>query len=60
CFKGVGEINSQQVKCISAEQLVKFISPWLYKGRDKDFKSVSALCEKFGIELPQEYKKYVP
>ena len=58
CFKGRGKINGESVKCISAEQLVKFISPWLYKGRDKDFKAVAALCEKFGIELPKEYTDY--
>lgn len=60
CLKGVGKINGQEVKCITAEQLVKFISPWLYKRREKDLKDVAALCEKFGIDLPQEYQKYVP
>ncbi len=59
-LKGTGNVDGQQVKCISAEQLVKFISPWLYKRRDKNLKDVAALCEKFGIDLPEEYKKYVP
>lgn len=55
---GKGRVNGVAVKCISAEQLVKFISPWLYKRRDKDFKAVSDLCEQFKIELPKEYRKY--
>lgn len=52
---GIGNVNGHTVKCISAEYLVKFISPWLYKLRDKDFKAVSALCERFGIDYPKEY-----
>lgn len=54
---GKGEIDGHLVKCISAEYMVKFISPWLYKLRDKDFKDVAALCEKFGIKLPKEYQE---
>ena len=54
---GNGEVNGLAVKCISAEYMVKFISPWLYKRRDKDIKAVTALCDKFGIELPGEYLK---
>lgn len=53
---GKGKVNGHAVKCISAEYMVKFISPWLYKLRDKDFKAVSALCERFGIDYPKEYK----
>jgi hypothetical protein len=36
--------------------MVKFHSG--YELKDKDFKDVSALCQKFGIELPQEYTKF--
>ncbi|OGD97372.1 hypothetical protein A3A49_00975 [Candidatus Curtissbacteria bacterium RIFCSPLOWO2_01_FULL_38_11b] len=54
---GKGEVNGLAVKCISAEYMVKFISLWLFKLRDKDFKDVSALCDKFGIEYPEEYLK---
>ena len=57
---GEGAIDGQRVKCISAKDMVKFISPWLHKRRAYDFKSVSALCEKFGIPFPAEYDQYKP
>lgn len=53
-LKGRGTINGQPVKCITAEQIVKFHTG--YKPDEKDIKDVTALCEKFGIELPGEYK----
>lgn len=52
---GKGTINGVAVKCISAEYMVQFISPWLYKLHDKDFNDVAALCKRFKIELPKEY-----
>jgi lincosamide nucleotidyltransferase A/C/D/E len=52
---GSGTINGQRVKCISPEWTIKFHSG--YELKEKDYKDVSALCEKFGIELPAEYKK---
>lgn len=55
---GTGIIDGYRVRCISAEHMVKFISPWLHKLRDKDFKDVSALCEKFSIGLPKEYTRF--
>ncbi len=54
-LSGTGTINGHTVRCISPEYMVKFISPWLYKLREKDFKDVSALCERFGIDYPEEY-----
>jgi lincosamide nucleotidyltransferase A/C/D/E len=51
-----GTINGQWVKCISPEWAIKFHSG--YELKDKDFKDVSALCEKFGIELPAEYERF--
>ena len=50
---GNGKINRHSVKCISPEQMIRFHTG--YKLRDTDFKDISALCEKFGIDLPQEY-----
>jgi lincosamide nucleotidyltransferase A/C/D/E len=47
-LSGEGIINGQAVKCISAEYMVSFISPWLYKLRDKDFQDVAALCNRLG------------
>jgi lincosamide nucleotidyltransferase A/C/D/E len=53
---GSGTINSQRVRCISPEWAVKFHSG--YELKEKDFKDVLALCEKFGIELPEEYQRF--
>jgi lincosamide nucleotidyltransferase A/C/D/E len=50
---GTGEIGGIAVKCISAEYQVKFHTG--YKLRPNDFKDVSALCQRFGIEYPPEY-----
>jgi hypothetical protein len=36
--------------------MVKFHSG--YELKEKDFTDVSALCEKFGLELPQEYVSF--
>ncbi len=54
---GTGKVNGRAVKCISAEYMVKFISLWLYKHRDKDFNDVFALCDKFHLEYPEELLK---
>jgi len=50
---GIGTIDGCLVRCISPEWAVKFHSG--YELKEKDFRDVSALCEKFGIELPQQY-----
>lgn len=50
---GTGIIDGYPVKCISPEHLVKFHTG--YKLRESDFKDVSALCEKLGIDYPKEY-----
>ena len=51
---GRGIINGRQVQCISPEWTIKFHSG--YELKEKDFKDVSALCEKFGMALPEEYR----
>ncbi len=53
---GTGLIAGKVVRCISPEWMVKFHSG--YKLQEKDFRDVSALCEKFGIRLPEEYLKF--
>jgi lincosamide nucleotidyltransferase A/C/D/E len=58
-LSGQGVIGGHPVQCISAEHMVQFISPWLYKLRDKDFHDVAALCETFGIEHPEEYMRFM-
>ncbi len=53
---GSGIIEGQRVHCISPEYLVKFHSG--YPLTDKDYADVSALCTKFGIDLPEELKNF--
>ena len=53
---GTGLIEGRMVRCISPEWAVKFHSG--YKPKDKDLQDVSALCRKFGIDLPSEYKNF--
>lgn len=56
-LKGKGKINGYTVKCITPEHLVEFHTG--YTTRDVDFMDVSALCEKFGLDLPEEFRKDV-
>lgn len=53
---GEGLVNNVKVRCITAEWMVKFHSG--YELKEKDFRDVTLLCEKFGIALPEEYKKF--
>ena len=53
---GTGTIDGNTVRCIAPQWLVKFHSGYALK--EKDFKDVSAICEKFGIELPEEYAHF--
>lgn len=50
---GTGSILGRAVRCISAEWAVKFHSG--YPLKEKDFRDVSALCQKFGIQLPEAF-----
>jgi lincosamide nucleotidyltransferase A/C/D/E len=54
---GGGVIQGHTVKCISAEWAVRFHSG--YELKEKDFVDVSALCRKFGLGLPEEYRQFV-
>jgi lincosamide nucleotidyltransferase A/C/D/E len=53
---GTGAIEGRTVRCISPEWMVKFHSG--YPLKEKDFRDVSALCKKFGIDLPAEYEQF--
>jgi lincosamide nucleotidyltransferase A/C/D/E len=55
---GRGMIAGQTVRCISAEWTIKFHSG--YELKETDYRDVSALCEKFGIQLPAEYESFRP
>lgn len=52
---GNGGINGHSVRCTSPEYLVQFHTG--YKLQEKDFRDVSALCQKFGIDYPEEYTR---
>jgi lincosamide nucleotidyltransferase A/C/D/E len=54
-FKGEGSINGQPVRCVSPQYAVQFRTG--YELRDIDRQDVMALCDKFGLELPEEYKE---
>jgi lincosamide nucleotidyltransferase A/C/D/E len=53
---GTGSISGRIVRCISPEWMVKFHSG--YKLKEKDFRDVSALCKKFGMELPESFAQF--
>ncbi len=54
---GLGSINGYPVRCISPEWLVKFHTG--YELDENDYHDVRLLCERFGIELPDEYRKFI-
>jgi lincosamide nucleotidyltransferase A/C/D/E len=56
-FTGKGIINNYPVKCIAPEWMVKFHTG--YELDQNDFLDTLALCRKFNIPLPDEYKKFV-
>jgi lincosamide nucleotidyltransferase A/C/D/E len=53
---GRGVIGGYAVRCISPEWLVKFHTG--YELDDKDWHDVRLLCERFQIEVPDEYLKF--
>lgn len=54
---GQGSIDTTSVNTIAPEYIVLFHGG--YELQQKDFDDVSALCEKFVIPLPEEYKHFV-
>jgi lincosamide nucleotidyltransferase A/C/D/E len=56
-LKGTGRINGHRVRCITAEWMVKFHTQ--YEPDADDFRDVLALCTRFGIPLPDTYRKFV-
>jgi lincosamide nucleotidyltransferase A/C/D/E len=54
---GRGSIDGYSVRCIAPEWLVKFHTG--YKIDENDYHDVRLLCERFGIELPEEYRKFL-
>jgi len=52
---GRGVIDGVEVECISPEHLVKFHSG--YELKEKDYKDIKALCDKYKIKYPKGYEK---
>lgn len=52
-LSATGVIDGRSVKCIGAEYIVRFHTG--YSPRERDFRDVSALCERFGLDYPEEY-----
>jgi lincosamide nucleotidyltransferase A/C/D/E len=50
---GTGSIAGRTVRCLSPEWMVKFHGGYTLK--EKDFRDVSVLCKKFGMELPKAF-----
>lgn len=55
-FTAIGKIEGISVQCLSAEYQIESHSG--YALQQKDFQDVNALCEKFGIPLPKEYRSF--
>ncbi len=53
-LSGVGVVGGKTVKCISPEWVVRFHSGYVL--REKDHHDVLAICEKFAIQVPEQYK----
>ncbi len=53
---GHGSIDGQPIDCIAPDWLVRFHRG--YDLTDKDLADVSALCERFGIPLPEEVSTF--
>ena len=54
---GKGAIHGYPVRCISPVWLVKFHSG--YELDENDYHDVKALCERFGIALPDEFRRFI-
>jgi lincosamide nucleotidyltransferase A/C/D/E len=53
---GIGLIAGQRVRCIGPDWLVKFHTG--YRLDQDDYHDVKLLCERFGLELPPEYRSF--
>lgn len=53
---GAGTVAGRRVRCITAEWAVKFHCQ--YEPDEDDARDVRALCEAFGIDLPERYRRF--
>jgi len=54
---GKGVIHGHPVRCIAPEWQVKFHSG--YTLDENDYRDVKALCDRFGIALPDEFRRFI-
>lgn len=52
-LEGTGMIAHRPVRCITPERMVEFHAA--YDGDDDDRRDVVALCQKFGLPVPEQY-----
>jgi lincosamide nucleotidyltransferase A/C/D/E len=55
-LNGMGSVNGFPVQCITPEWMVRFHSG--YPLDENDYHDVKALCQRFGIPMPLEYKEF--
>ena len=55
-LSGHGSIAGFPVECIAPDWLVRFHSG--YEVDENDYRDVRALCRRFGIALPEEYREF--
>jgi lincosamide nucleotidyltransferase A/C/D/E len=58
CLSGVGAIDGHPVGCVTASPLVLVHTG--YRLRPEDIHDVSALCARFDIPLPDDYRSLIP
>lgn len=53
---GSGSVLDHPVRCITPQWLVQFHTGYAFD--DNDYRDVSALCQRFHLEMPGEYVTY--
>jgi lincosamide nucleotidyltransferase A/C/D/E len=53
---GTGSVSGYPVRCITPEWMVKFHTG--YQLDENDYRDVKALCQRFDIPMPEEYKGF--
>ena len=53
-LNGSGTLGARNVACISPEWLVRF-----HTGYETDWADVSALCERFDLPIPDDYRRFL-
>jgi len=56
-LSGTGTIDGRLVACITPEWLVRFHTGYMVDATD--WADVSALCERFGLEIPDDFRRFV-